>query len=490
MYPTIRLIAWIRISALRVLAVVGLLCGLASCATNPVTGKRELVLVSEAQELQMGLNYSQQVDDSMGIYPDESLNRYVSTLGLSMAHASERPELPWKFQIVDSPVVNAFALPGGYIYFTRGILAHLNSEAALMGVMGHEIGHVTARHSVQQMSRAQLGQIGLGLGSVFLPEVRPYGDVLGQSLGLLFLRFGRDAERQSDELGVRYSLGQGYNAEKMASFFTVMRRLGEQSGRSIPSWASTHPDPVEREATIRRLVAEMSPNRQDLKIAEVDYKNRLDGLVYGDNPREGFVEGNRFVHPELKFDLSFPENWKIQNTRQAVYSAAPDGAAAMQLTASSPAPGGDPRDHALAFFQKNKMEYGTGEPLRLGAFPGYRAPFRVQTSSGAIGGEAAFIVDGEMAYEILGLTRTNTVQRYQTAFRQTIASFDRLRDAEALNRQPERLRIFRLPAAMNARQAFEDAGVEPDRLEEMALVNNLELDDPLQAGALIKVVGD
>ena len=149
----------------------------------------------------------------MGLYQDAELSAYVEELGQSMAQASERPHLPWQFRVVDSPVVNAFALPGGYVYLTRGILAYMNSEAAMAGVLGHEIGHVTARHHVEQMSKQQLAGLGLNMGTVFFPEVRPFGNILGSGVGLLFLKFGRDAERESDRLGVRYSLGQGLVAQ-------------------------------------------------------------------------------------------------------------------------------------------------------------------------------------------------------------------------------------------------------------------------------------
>jgi len=197
------------------------------------------VLISESQELQIGLKESKRVNTQLGVYPDDDLNAYLEELGLQIAHDSERPQIPWHFRVVESPAVNAFALPGGYIYFTRGILAHMNSEAALVGVLGHEIGHVTARHSVQQISREQLAGLGLGIGTLLVPEVQPFGDVLGGGLGLLFLKFGRDAERQSDELGVRYALAQGYDPNEMANFFAVLGRLGNRLDSYVPNWVST-----------------------------------------------------------------------------------------------------------------------------------------------------------------------------------------------------------------------------------------------------------
>ncbi|HYS60950.1 MAG TPA: M48 family metalloprotease, partial [Gemmatimonadales bacterium] len=161
--------------------------GAAGCAVNPATGARQLMLISESQEIAMGRDYDQQVAASIGLYADTAWQRWIQQFGARLAASSERPNLPWTFHVVDDPVVNAFALPGGYIYVTRGILAHLNSEAELSGVVGHEIGHVTARHSVSQLSKQQLAQLGLAVGSIASPEFGRYAGLAGQALGVLFL---------------------------------------------------------------------------------------------------------------------------------------------------------------------------------------------------------------------------------------------------------------------------------------------------------------
>ncbi|HEX8907544.1 MAG TPA: M48 family metalloprotease, partial [Longimicrobiaceae bacterium] len=176
-----------------------------SCARNPVTGHRELALISEAQEIQMGQQGAQEVAQTLGLLPDQALQDYVQRIGAALAAKSERPNLQWTFRAVDDPSPNAFALPGGYIFVTRGILNLMDSEAELAGVLGHEIGHVTARHTVQQLSRQQLAQLGLGIGSILSPTVAQLGNALGSGLQLLFLKYGRDDERQADELGFRYS---------------------------------------------------------------------------------------------------------------------------------------------------------------------------------------------------------------------------------------------------------------------------------------------
>src|SRR5205823_13800609 len=182
----------------------------AACAANPATGARQIMLVSESQEIAMGRDYDRQIVASIGLYPDSALQRYIQQFGMRLAATSERPNLPWTFRVVDDPVVNAFALPGGFIYVTRGILAHLNSEAELAGVVGHGIGHGTARHSASQMSKQQLAQIGLAVGSIASPEFGRYAGVASAGLGVLFLKFSRDDESQADHLGLRYMRRAAY----------------------------------------------------------------------------------------------------------------------------------------------------------------------------------------------------------------------------------------------------------------------------------------
>jgi predicted Zn-dependent protease len=193
---------------------------------NPATGRRELSLVSEAQEIQMGRDADPEVTASIGLVDDPALQSYVSSLGLRMAASSERPQLPWSFKVVDDPVVNAFAIPGGFIYVTRGILAHFDSEAELAGVLGHEIGHVTARHSASQMSRQQLQTIGLGVGMIFSQTVRDYGGLASAGLQMMNLSYSRGDESQSDELGLRYITRAGYDAEAMIGVFQMLGQVG------------------------------------------------------------------------------------------------------------------------------------------------------------------------------------------------------------------------------------------------------------------------
>jgi len=461
-----------------------------ACAKDPVTGKRELVLISESQEIAMGEQASGDVEVSMGLYDDAELQAYVDELGQRVAAASERPQLPWRFKVLDSPVVNAFALPGGYVYLTRGILAYINSEAALMGVIGHEIGHVTARHHVEQMSKQQLAGLGLNVGTIFFPEARPFGDVLGGGLGILFLKFSRDAERESDRLGVRYSMAQGYDPTDMAHFFSVLGRLSgsERPDRNAPSWASTHPDPADREATILALVADQAGRRTELESRRGEYLREVEGLVVGENPREGFMRGRRFLHPDLEFQLTYPEGWNVQNTKTAVYAASPDGGASLQLTGTRVGAGTTPATHAREFFRRNDIDYGTGERLRVGPFAAYRAPFRARSPTGELYGVACFIMDDDFVYELVGLARPNAIRRYTPVFHEVIESFDRLRDRSALEIEPRTIHLYQVPRAVAFRDALRQAGMEEEHFDELSLLNNMTLDAELAPGETIKVV--
>ncbi|NIR16083.1 MAG: M48 family metalloprotease, partial [Desulfobacterales bacterium] len=234
------------------LGLLGLLLWTASCAVNPVSGQRELMLVSESEEIQLGGQADADVVQQFGIYDDRRLNAYVNGLGQRMGKVSHRPRLDYHFKVLDVSVVNAFAVPGGYVYFTRGILASLNSEAELAGVMGHEIGHITARHSAQQISRAQLAQMGMAVGSIFSPEFRALSGLAGTGVQMLFLKFSRDNERQADDLGVEYASKVGYDASQMANFFETLERMHPHADKSgLPSWFSTHPNPEDREKVVR-----------------------------------------------------------------------------------------------------------------------------------------------------------------------------------------------------------------------------------------------
>ena len=200
------------------------------------------------------------------------------------------------------------------------------------------------------------------------------------------------------------------------------------------------------------------------------------------------MRGQRFLHPDLEFQLTYPEGWNVQNTKTVVYAASPDGGAALQLTGTRVAPGTTPATHAREFFRRNNIESGTGERLRTGPFPAYRAPFRALTSTGELYGVAGFIADDDFVYEIIGLTRQNAIRRYTPVFHEVIESFDRLRDRSALDIEPRTIHLYQVPRTMAFRDALRQAGMEEEHFDDLSLVNNTMLDAEVAGGDTIKVV--
>jgi predicted Zn-dependent protease len=299
-----------------------LLVTAAACATNPVTGKRQMSLLSEADEIAIGQQQDAEIRREMGVYDDPELQRYVNEIGQELARVSHRPNLPWNFTIVDSPAVNAFALPGGYIYVTRGILAYLDDESELAGVLGHEIGHVTARHAAQAYTRQAQAGIGLAILGIFVPAAAPFADLSSAGLSVLFLRHGREAELEADRLGVEYGSGVGYDPAGVPRFLATLARINKLSERGVPNWLSTHPDPGSR-VTKAEPVAGKFASDGAKAVNRDQYLERINGLVFGDKPEDGVVRGNEFLHPLLRIAVKFPEGWELTNTESAVLAHEP-----------------------------------------------------------------------------------------------------------------------------------------------------------------------
>jgi predicted Zn-dependent protease len=462
--------------------VAGALTG---CSVNPATGQRQLTLISEAQEIQLGKESHQQVVAQMGIYSDPKLQQYVDTIGQRLAAESERPNLPWTFTVVDDPIVNAFALPGGFIYITRGILGYMNSEAEMVSVLGHEIGHVTARHSVEQMSKQQLAQVGLLAGMIVSEEFRNYGGLASQGLGLLFLKFSRDDERQADDLGLRYLVRDGYNPREMDNVFRTLGRVSAaQGGGDIPGWASTHPSSESRVARIEQAVATLPPEARGGRIDRDSFLTQLDEVVYGEDPREGFFEDNVFYQPQMRFKLTFPAGWKTINQRAAVGAISPQQDAIVVLELAQQE---SPDAAAQAFFSQQNVERGG-----LASSNFYN--FRTLTQANAQGqkpeglrGLAGFFSYGGQTFRLLGFTRENQWNSYQSTINASSGTFEALNDPRYLNVTPDRLTTVRLPSAMDLAE-FNRRYPSSISLEQLAIVNGVDTSQRFDAGTILKRV--
>jgi predicted Zn-dependent protease len=442
-----------------------------ACARNPVTGQMQLALIPEAQEIEMGRQAAGEVARSIGLVEDQALQSYVRDVGLPMAQASERPELPWTFGVVDDPTPNAFALPGGFIFFTRGMMNLMSSEAEFAAVMAHEIAHVTARHHVTRLSRAQLAQLGLGLGGVFFPQLEQFGGLAGAGLQLVFLQHSREAERQSDEVGFRYAATAGYDMRGMVDMFVSLARLGEQAERSaIPSWLATHPAPANRIEAAQARVAALEPTDAPRLLGRAEYLQRIDGLVYGVNPRQGFFRNGHFLHPDLRFQMAFPGGWQTRNLAQAVMAMSPQQNAMIQLTlAQDPSPD----QAARRFMQQQGLQVGNVSRHNVNGLPATSVPFRAQTQQGVLQGIALFVSHENRVYQLLGYSMAQVYPQVERIFGQSLGSFAPLTDPQVLAIQPNRTRIVRIDQTMTLEQ-FHARFPSAVPLEELAVLNGVE----------------
>jgi len=457
----------------------------AACAVNPATGRRELSLVSESQEISMGRDADPDIVAEMGLYPDSSVQRYVRELGLSLAARSERPDLPWTFRVLDDPTVNAFALPGGFVYVTRGILTHLNSEAQLAGVLGHEIGHVTARHSASRMSRAQLAQIGLGVGMIFSEGVRRFGDVAQQAMGLLFLRFGRDDELEADELGLRYMTRLGYDPDEMAGVMRMLDQNSQLAGGSgrIPEWLSTHPDPGNRVERIRGQIAANPAWAQGGTVERSALMARLEGMMFGSNPREGFVKGGVFHHPDLAFRIQVPTGWQLLNGKSAVQMAPEDGTAVLELRLTDETP----QNAARTFAAREGITAGVSRAVTINQLDAVALPFQAATDNGNLAGEMTWIRYDGNTYALMALSTAAGWSAAAPGLRGAVNSFEREADAEILATPPMEVDVRELAAPTPLASFLRDnPSVVSD--EVVAVINQVEVGATLPRGPAKQVV--
>lgn len=457
-----------------------------SCAVNPVTGKRELSLISESQEIALGEETDKEIRSQYGIYDDPTLNQYVEKTGMILVPHTHRPNLPYHFSVLDTPVVNAFALPGGYVYVTRGILAMMNSEAELAAVLGHELGHINARHSVRRMSKMLLVQLGLGVGGALSETFAKISGVAGVGIQLLFLKYSRDDERQADALGVKYSRKGGFNAGEMVAFFDSLQRLGDLSeGASLPGFLSTHPLTSERIRNVEEMLFEEDKR---LLIQKKPYLSRINNLVFGEDPRQGYVEEETFYHPQLRFFFSFPEDWIPKNTPNQVVLASKDGNGAVVLQAEK-------SSEELSLYAQKKTapiegkHFRSEQDLTVNNFSAYQQLFDVvREDKEDLRLQLTCIRKGSYVFSFTALSTVYDFKKYDRQFQAIVGSFSELRDKAYLNRKPKRLKVVRASGRETLQQIFIKAGMDKDLWPKIAIMNGMELNQIPQRDQSIKIV--
>jgi len=428
------------------LAGAFLFMALAGCAQNPVTGESNFVMLSEDSEIGIGRANHPKIIAQYGRYEDEALQRYVQSVGDRLAKVSHRKELIYRFTVLDSPVINAFALPGGYIYITRGLMAYLNSEAELAAVLGHEIGHVTARHGVRQQSAAQAANIGYTIGSILLPELRGAGsqNLFNMLGGALLSGYGREHELESDGLGAEYLARSGYAPKAMLDVIRVLKNQSsfaavqaKQQGREPQGYHgvfASHPD---NDTRLQNVVSAANQYIvQEGQIKRDDYLNRINGMTFGDSEKQGVRSGQNFYHSEMGFAVKFPKDWQINNNPDSLQSVAAGGQAFIEMNAAD-------LNRRLSPFQFIQQRLGIdklkgGQALSVNGLEGYTGIVEVQSNLGRV----SVIYLGDKAFVFLGGVKDKRLfNQFDSLFLATAKSLHRLQDKELALAKGQRLAV-------------------------------------------------
>jgi predicted Zn-dependent protease len=482
-----------RLVALTVLAALG---GTMSCAINPVTGRNELMLISENAEIEMGKSTDISIRQQFGFYDDPKLTAYVEKVARRLVPYLHRKNLEYHFAVLDTPIENAFAAPGGYIYVTRGLLAMMNSEAELSTVIGHELGHVNARHSAREMSKQLLLTGGVVLASVLSKDVAKIAPFMLIGLQVLFLKFSRDDEYQADSLGILYSRAAGYSSNQMIPFFTSIKKLEESAGGGLklPNFLSTHPL---TDARIEEARKQLQPVDGEMDVLRDDFLARMDGLVYENDPRQGYVEGNAFYQPEMKFAFAIPEGWTVQNSPKQVAMGSKDEKAALFLSAeyTDKDPGAYLQEQLTQFSEVQVNEISKAG-RRINGLNAVRGVYQVgpKPSEGQTVDPAKLATvnidciqkDG-FIYTFIGTAAKNDFPAYENAIERTVRSFQPLSDAKRLAIQSRKLAIRRSGADQTLKNFLTGLNIPAARWKTIEFLNSIGLEDRVASGQLIKI---
>lgn len=425
---------------------------LADCAQNPVTGNPNLVLLTESQEIAAGRREDANVRNQYGAYDDPGLQQYVNEIGQRLAKTSHRPGIEYHFLVVDSPEINAFALPGGYIYITRGILAYLNSEGELAAVLGHELGHVTARHSVQQISAAAAANVGAGILQIFVPQTRgPLGEnsinLLG---GALLSGYGREHELEADRLGAEYLARSGYDPQAMVKVVAVLKNqelfdieAAKAEGRQPRAYHglfASHPD---NDTRLQQVVGEAARFKgASTRTGPEEYLRHVDRMIYGDSPSQGIVRNNRYYHEGLGLAMSFPPGWRVQNRAENVVATVPGGEAFIDLRTGGPAKG-SPADVLRRALKLSAADEPTPTTIN-----GLQAAIS-GTSIGGRPTRVACVFHRDGAFLVGAQARTQAgFNRYQSEIQASLMSIHALAEQDRAEARPLRLRVISAQAGL------------------------------------------
>ncbi|MDQ2780072.1 MAG: M48 family metalloprotease [Pseudomonadota bacterium] len=488
-----------------VLVVALAACG--SVVQNPVTGKNERSAMSVAEEIKVGAEQHKQVLADYGVVQNPALQAYVSGIGRRLASHSQRPDLDWHFTVLDSSEVNAFALPGGYVYVTRGIMAFMDSEADLAGVMGHEIGHVTARHGAARATRQQTAGFGVLAATVLGAVLESQGVAGAGSLASqgaqnaaagYIASYSRDQELQADELGADYLAGSDYDPKNMVDVIEVLKNQerfaadqAKAAGKPAPQgggWLASHPTNDARLQQIRAKVAGIKraghPWADD---GQARYLKAIDGLSFGDSPAQGLVRGRNFYHGPLGFALTAPAGWSIQNSAESLVLVDPQGDAGLVLQPVPEKAGNDPES---ILRQQLGAQQGRTERRSLNGLPATHFEGTARNAQGQSKSLVATIVSGpgNRAY-VLGYAARDAqaLQRAEPGLREAEASFRALTAADRAAAKPWVLNAVPYPRGGFA-QLARSSPLGPNAESQLRLLNGVYVEGEPRLGQLVKVV--
>lgn len=489
-----------RIGLPVLLATLLTACG--SAIVNPVTGQAERSVMTEQMELTEGAKAHQQVLQEYGAVKDARVQAYVNNLGQRLARLSHRQQLPWHFTVLDSPEINAFALPGGYVYVTRGIMAYLQNEADLAGVVGHEIGHVTARHGAQRATRQQDAGLGVLAASVLGVMLESQGvsgagrlaSDLSQTVASGYIAsYSRDQELQADSLGAEYLARTAFDPRNMVNVINSLKSQerfaadqARAAGRSAPAsggWLSSHPSNDQRLQQISQLATQHKGNYVDEGRSR--YLQAIAGMAFGESAEQGLTRGQHFYHTDLGIAITAPAGWQIQNepSQLALFNAARDAALMIQV---APPKAGATHDEVIRNLLKpsqGRTERFTINGLQATRYIGSRA-----TNQGQQALEATLVTGPKGAVYVLIPVAKNAaaLQQARTALAQALGSFRAMTGQDRAAARPWTLRIASYPAGGFAQLAR--SSPLPQAEAQLRLLNGFYGGGEPRVGQVVKVV--
>ena len=458
------------------------------CSVNPVTGKQDFVLVSETQEIQMGREYNSQVLKQFPVYQDEELQNYVQKIGESLAEKSHRPNLIYRFTVLDSPDINAFALPGGYIYINRGLMSYLSNEEELAAVLGHEIGHVTARHSVRQYSQSQL--MGVLSAAVEINAGRTAGNLANIASGAILSGYGREMELEADDLGAQYIHQDGYSPQGMYEVLSVLKdqeiyskKIAEQRGQEPRSYHGVFASHPSNDLRLQEVLNNVSVSfKKGTRKQQDTYLEKIEGMVFGDSEQSGVRRGSKFYHGPLNLYLGAPDSWEIINTPSTLIFSSSYGEAFLQMTLEDLNFKETPEEYIKRFATNIYSE----QTLNISGFKGFSA---ITKRSGRTARMAA-IFKGNQVYQFIGYMKNESLnfQKFDSDFLKIINSFRTLEDEEIALSKPLRIRAYKVRKGDTYSKLASRSSININAEDQLRLINGDYPDKPLSEGRTIKVV--